>query len=86
MISASGINDVIRMYNTTQHDGIPFQPGLYRLDFTEKLPAAVRPRLYAGLVRLRLPTCAAWLRLGEAATSVGRNPRMFGFKSFPDYA
>ena len=24
MISASGINDVIRMYNTTQHDGIPF--------------------------------------------------------------
>jgi hypothetical protein len=39
MISASGINDVMRMYNTTQHDGIPFNLAYIGPDFTEKLPA-----------------------------------------------
>ena len=39
MISASGINDVIRMYNITQHDGIDFNLAYIGRDFTEKLPA-----------------------------------------------
>jgi hypothetical protein len=38
MIAASGINDVIRMYNTTQRDGIPFNLAYIRSDFTQKLP------------------------------------------------
>ena len=39
MISASGMNDVMRMYNTTQHDGILFNLAYIGRDFTEKLPA-----------------------------------------------
>jgi hypothetical protein len=38
MITASGINDVIRMYNTTQRDGIDFNLAYIGSDFTEKLP------------------------------------------------
>jgi predicted acylesterase/phospholipase RssA len=38
MIAASGINDVIRMYNTTQRDGIPFNLAYIGSDFTQKLP------------------------------------------------
>lgn len=39
MIAASGINDVIRMYNATQRDGIDFNLAYIGSDFTEKLPA-----------------------------------------------
>ena len=39
MIAASGINDVIRIYNTTQRDGINFKLAYIGRDFTEKLPA-----------------------------------------------
>jgi Patatin-like phospholipase len=39
MISASGINDVIRIYNITQHDGIDFNLAYIGRDFTEKLPS-----------------------------------------------
>lgn len=39
MISSSGMNDVMRMYNTTLHDGIPFNLAYIGPDFTEKLPA-----------------------------------------------
>ncbi|MFL5285122.1 MAG: patatin-like phospholipase family protein [Rhodopila sp.] len=38
MITASGINDVIRMYNATQRDGIDFNLAYIGSDFTEKLP------------------------------------------------
>jgi len=38
MIAASGINDVIRMYNATQRDGIDFNLAYIGSDFTEKLP------------------------------------------------
>ena len=38
MITASGINDVIRMYNTTQRDGIDFNLAYIGTDFTQKLP------------------------------------------------
>ncbi len=39
MIAASGINDVIRMYNTTLHDGVDYRLAYIGPDFTEKLPA-----------------------------------------------
>ena len=39
MIAASGLNDVIRMYNTTLRDGIGFNLAYIGSDFTEKLPA-----------------------------------------------
>lgn len=39
MIHASGINDVIRMYNATQRDGIDFNLAYIGSDFTQKLPA-----------------------------------------------
>ena len=39
MIAASGLNDVIRMYNTTQRDGVGFNLAYIGSDFTEKLPA-----------------------------------------------
>lgn len=39
MIAASGYNDVLRMYNTTQRDGIPFNLAFIGADFTEVLPA-----------------------------------------------
>ena len=38
MIAASGLNDVIRMYNTTQRDGIAFNLAYIGSDFTQKLP------------------------------------------------
>jgi len=39
MIAASGINDVIRMYNATRRDGIDFNLAYIGSDFTQKLPA-----------------------------------------------
>jgi len=39
MIAASGINDVIRIYNTTLRDGIDFNLAYIGPDFTMKLPA-----------------------------------------------
>lgn len=38
MIAASGLNDVIRMYNTTQRDGIAFNLAYIGSNFTQKLP------------------------------------------------
>jgi Patatin-like phospholipase len=38
MITASGINDMIRIYNTTQRDGIGYNLAYIGTDFTEKLP------------------------------------------------
>jgi len=38
MIAASGLNDVLRMYNTTQRDGIGFNLAYIGTDFTQKLP------------------------------------------------
>jgi predicted acylesterase/phospholipase RssA len=38
MIAASGINDVIRMYNSTQRDNIDFNLAYIGRDFTMKLP------------------------------------------------
>lgn len=39
MIAASGFNDVIRMYNTTLHDGIDYNLAYIEPDFTMELPA-----------------------------------------------
>jgi len=39
MIAASGINDVIRMFNAAQRDGIDFNLAYIGNDFTQKLPA-----------------------------------------------
>jgi len=39
MISASGLNDVMRLYNTAQQDDVDFNLAYIRPDFTEKLPA-----------------------------------------------
>ena len=60
-IAASGINDVIRIYNTTRRDGIDYNLALIGSDFNQKLPAPVRPGLHAGAVRLRLPARPARL-------------------------
>jgi hypothetical protein len=38
MITASGINDVVRIYNLTHRDGIPFNLAYIGSDFSEKLP------------------------------------------------
>jgi len=38
MIAASGFNDVIRIYNNTQRDGIKFNLAYIGSDFSEKLP------------------------------------------------
>ena len=39
MITASGYNDVLRMYNNTQRDGIGFNLAYIGSDFTKELPA-----------------------------------------------
>ena len=39
MITASGLNDVVRIYNLTHRDGIAFNLAYIGPDFTEKLPA-----------------------------------------------
>jgi len=39
MITASGFNDVLRMYNSTQRDGVGFNLAYIGSDFTEVLPA-----------------------------------------------
>jgi len=39
MITASGYNDVMHMYNTTLHDSVDFNLAYIRSDFTMKLPA-----------------------------------------------
>jgi hypothetical protein len=39
MIAASGLNDVIRIYNVTQRDGIDYNLAYIGRDFTETLPA-----------------------------------------------
>jgi predicted acylesterase/phospholipase RssA len=38
MITASGINDVVRIYNTTHRDGIGYNLAYIGSDFTQKLP------------------------------------------------
>ena len=38
MITVSGLNDVVRIYNLTHRDGIPFHLAYIGSDFTEKLP------------------------------------------------
>ena len=38
MIAASGMNDVLRMYNTTLRDGVDFNLAYIGSDFTQKLP------------------------------------------------
>ena len=38
MISASGMNDMIRIYNTTQLDGVRFNLAFIGSDFNETLP------------------------------------------------
>jgi len=43
MISASGINDVIRIYNTTQRDGVDFYLAYIGRDFDKKLPEPFDP-------------------------------------------
>jgi predicted acylesterase/phospholipase RssA len=39
MIAASGLNDVIRMYNNTQRDGVDYNLAYISRDFTMQLPA-----------------------------------------------
>ena len=46
------------------------QSGLYRLRLHREAARAVRPDLHASPVRLRLPACPSWLRLGEDTTSL----------------
>ena len=67
MIAAAGYNDVMRIYNITQRDGIDYNLAYIGSDFNEVLPSAVRSRLHARPVRLRLPAGAPRLRLGEEA-------------------
>jgi predicted acylesterase/phospholipase RssA len=43
MITASGINDVIRIYNRTQRDGIAFNLAYIGSDFSQKLPKPFDP-------------------------------------------
>jgi len=43
MTAASGFNDVLRIYNNTQRDGIDFNLAYIGTDFTEKLPEPFDP-------------------------------------------
>jgi hypothetical protein len=43
MTTASGYNDVVRMYTNTQRDGIGFNLAYIGTDFTQKLPAPFDP-------------------------------------------
>ena len=61
MITASGLNDVVRIYNADAPRRHSVQPGLYRLRLHREAARAVRPGLHAGPVRLRLPACPSWL-------------------------
>ena len=68
-----------------QHDATRrhrLQSRLYRPRLYRETARAIRPGLYARPVRLWLPTCPARLRLGEAATNLAEDPRMFGLKHF----
>jgi hypothetical protein len=56
MIAASGINGVIRMYNTTQRDGIGFNLYISDPTFTEAAPP-LRSGLHVSIARLRLLAC-----------------------------
>ena len=73
MIAASGLNDVIRMYNNTQRDGIGFNLAYIGSDLPKSCPSR-STRVHEGIVRLRLPTCPPRLRLGETATSLDDKP------------
>jgi Patatin-like phospholipase len=44
MIAASGYNDVIRIYNTTQRDGIDYNLAFIGRDFDEELPQPFDPK------------------------------------------
>jgi hypothetical protein len=43
MTTASGFNDVMRIYNNTQRDGIGFNLAYIGTDFTQKLPQPFDP-------------------------------------------
>jgi hypothetical protein len=75
MITANGINDVLRIYNMALRDGVGFNLAYIGFDFGEKLPRAIRPGLYASTVRLRLPAGPSWLRLGKTAAHLADNTR-----------
>jgi hypothetical protein len=49
MIAASGYNDVVRMYNNTQRDGVGFNLAFIGADFTEELPAPFDQRFMRAL-------------------------------------
>jgi hypothetical protein len=49
MIAASGINDVLRMYSTTQRDGIDFNLAYIGADFTQVLPEPFDPGYMSAL-------------------------------------
>ena len=49
MITASGYNDVLRMYNSTQRDGIGFNLAYIGSDFTKELTAPFDQEFMRGL-------------------------------------
>jgi hypothetical protein len=49
MTAASGFNDVLRIYNSTQRDGIGFNLAYIDTDFTQKLPQPFDPGYMRGL-------------------------------------
>jgi predicted acylesterase/phospholipase RssA len=49
MIAASGVNDVIRIYTTTQRDGVDYNLAYIGPDFTQKLPAPFDQRYMRAL-------------------------------------
>ena len=63
----SGYNDVIRIYNITQRDGIDYNLAFIGSRLHRGAARAFDSGLHARAVRLRLPACAPRLRLGEEA-------------------
>ena len=70
MIAASGFNDVVRIYTSTQRDGIASIWPISAPTSAKELPEPFDQGLHASAIRLRLSAGAARLRLGEDPTRV----------------
>ena len=75
MIAASGLNDVIRMYNLCLRDGIDYNLAYIGSDFTMTLPEPFDQGFMRALFDYGFQRAASWLRLGKEAASLTGGPQ-----------
>jgi hypothetical protein len=67
MIASSGYNDVVRIWNTTQRDGIDYNLAFIPRDFTATYTEPFEQAYMRALFDFGFERAPARLRLGEAA-------------------